>query len=465
MAGEAQKAPPKRITLDELFSSAVALHQKNDFEGAAKLYRLYLAKAPGHARGWTNLGSLLRKQGRYEASVAAHRRALALNPELENAKNNLANALVDLGQYAEAIRLREELLAQAPKDRKRIRDLAIALRGDWQHQRVIDMIDAAEAEAPFGEDGELGLQRALSHLTLGNYAEGFADFEYRYFGTEVSLPKEVPWPRWQGEDLSGKRLLILPEQGFGDAILMARFIPKLAEMGAEVSMVVKPPLQRLFEGLQGVKRLISHARKTDEFDYYTPNMSLPHLVGMDDGAIPPLPAFNIPGPSRRRARNIVGPFDGMLKVGIVWTGSLTYKANHRRSTTPESFLPLCGVPGVQLFSLYKGEDHERFLNSGMAGLIVDACGDDADFADSAAIIDEMDLMITTDTAVVHIAASLGKPVWNMLNHEGFWLYGQEETTPWYPSMRIFRQKEAGDWSNVIMTVEQELREYQKTRGQ
>jgi hypothetical protein len=194
-------------------------------------------------------------------------------------------------------------------------------------------------------------------------------------------------------------------------------------------------------------------------------MSLPHLVGTPkDGSPPPAPRLTIPGDSRERARQIVAAFRERFRIGVVWTGSLTYKSNNRRSVSPESFLGLARIPGVQLFSLYKGDAHGDFLASGMNGLIVDACGKDRDFADSAAIIDEMDLMITTDTAVVHIAASLGKPVWNLLSHESFWLYGLGETTPWYPSMRLFRQDRQGDWEELFARVEEELRSHLVERG-
>jgi len=153
-----------------------------------------------------------------------------------------------------------------------------------------------------------------------------------------------------------------------------------------------------------------------------------------------------------------------FRRAVVWTGSITCSSNNRRSTTPESFLGLAGVPGVQLFSLYKGHYHDDFLKSGMAGLIVDACATDRDFADTAALIERMDLMITTDTAVVHLAASLGKPVWNLLSREGYWLYGHGETTPWYPSMRLFRKKPDGDWDELFGRVEGELRRHLRELG-
>ena len=464
---ETQTAPEKpaaQLTLKQAFEQAVAMHRDGELEKAAVLYRLCLQNNPMSSTAWTNYGALLRRQSKYAEACAAHRKALEIKPDLVNARSNLANALCDLGEADEAVEIRRKLIEEFPEEVLRVRDLAIALRGNWGNQEAVDVIDALEAEGRMDENCQL--QRSLAHLMLGNYVEGFRDFEARYSGDEVSLPEDAPWPRWMGEPIDGKSLLILPEQGFGDAILMSRFIPKLKEMGAKkISMVVKKPLQRLFGRIEGLDEMLAGASKSAEFDCYTPNMSLPHLVGMGEGGTPPpLPRLHIPEDSRQRATKLVKPFEKRFKIGIVWTGSLTYRANHRRSTTPENFIGLAQVPGVQLFSLYKGDAHEDFVSSGMAGLIVDACGSDRDFADTAAIIEEMDLMITTDTAVVHVAASLGKPIWNMLTYEGFWLYGAGDTTPWYPSMRLFRQRSSGDWPELFDRVETELRSHLEARS-
>lgn len=439
-----------------LFTRAVDLHRLGRLTEAEPLYRQYLALAPDHAQAWTNWGALLRKTGRFAAAIAAHRRALEIEPGLDSALINLGNALSDHGEHAAALDIRADLLARTPQDSGRLRDLCVALRGLGRHAEVLERVDAAEAagRAP----GEVLLQRGLSRLMLGDYAGGFADFEHRYAGDEVALPTNSPWPRWQGEDLAGKRIAVLPEQGFGDAIVTARFLPGLKARGAHVTLAVKPPLQRLFAELDGVDVQVPGVKANQQFDYYTPNMSLPHFVGLGDG-IPPCPRLFVPVESRARAAAKVAPFARRFKIGVVWTGSLTYKANHRRSVEPEAFIDLAQMPGVQLFSLYKGDALAAFHQSGLAGLIVDACGDDRDFADTAALIEAMDLMITTDTAVVHVAASLGKPVWNLLSYEGFWLYGLGETTPWYPTMRLWRQSRGGEWPEVFARVQAALAQH------
>jgi hypothetical protein len=447
---------PAKPTTQSLFAEALARHEAGDFPAAEALYRRFLARKPDHAGAWTNLGAVLRSRGRLGPAIAAHRRAIEIEPRMTTARSNLATALRHHGDIAEAVALRTALLAEAPDDWIRIRDLAHIYRAARRDADAIRLIDAAEARLGPNETGQL--ERGLARLMLGDYAAGFRDYESRYAGGEVALPEGAPWPRWTGQPIDGKRLLVMPEQGFGDAILMARFLPRLKEMGADVTLIAKPPLQRLFAGLEGVDRLVSGVKRSDAFDFYTPNMSLPHLVGMPGGAPPPPPRLTLPDDSVARARRLVAPFRDRFRIGILWTGSLTYRGNHRRSTRPESFLRLAEVPGVQLFSLYKGDAHDAFLDSGMAGLVVDACGADRDFADSAAVIAEMDLMITTDSAVVHVAASLGKPVWNLLAWEGYWLYGEAETTPWYPSMRLFRQPRPGDWEALFARVETALRD-------
>lgn len=445
----------KSMTLKEVFQRAVKLHLDGNLDEAAGLYRICLAKAPDDADTWSKYGSLLRRQMKLTASLAAHRRAMELDPAQLAVRANHANTLWDIGAFEDALEEYRHLVADYPDNIELFRSLAAVMRCCWLNAEAIALVN--DTEERLGPDAQLQIQRALAHLMLGNYRQGFADYEARFGTREASLPSNTPWPQWQGEDLKGKRIVILPEQGLGDTIVIARFLPRLKALGAEVCLMVRKPLLRLFEQLAGVDELRTALKKADVFDYYTLAMSLPHLAGFADEGVPPAPRLAIPDDSRHRAQRITAPFRTRFRIGIVWTGAPSYRNNHRRSTRLENFLCLARVPGVQLFSLYKGEDYESFVSSGLAGVILDACGNDRDLADTAAVIDEMDLMITTDTAVVHVAASLGKPVWNLLPYEGYWLYGAGETTPWYPSMRLFRQRASGDWDEVFERVELALR--------
>lgn len=445
-------------TLSESFNQAAKLQSDGKLDEAAVLYRKVMATEPDNWRAFTNYGALMRKQERFAEAVAAQRRALNMRPDSQSVLNNLGNALLATGQFDDCLAVRTRLYEHEPLNPKWIRDYTMVLRLMGRHEEVIEIIDRAEEQLGLEGLSEARLQRGMSLLTLGRYKRGLVDFEARYLSEEVDLPENMPWPRWQGEDIAGKRILVVPEQGLGDAILMCRFLPRLKALGPEVVMLLRKPVFRLLEHVEGPDHVVMAARRKMRASYYIPNMSLPNLVGMDPGDLPPpAPKLTIPEDSRARARERVGPYKDYFKIGIVWNGLASYRGNNRRSTELGNFLRFVGVPGVQLFSLYKGEAHGELADSGAAGLIIDACGDDRDFADAAAIIDELDLCITTDTGVVHVAASLGKPVWNMLSYEGFWLYGTEETTPWYPSMRIFRQPKPNDWDSVFERVEAELR--------
>jgi len=442
-------------TEEKILRLATKLHLEGNLKEAASAYRNYLAKEPNNADAWSNYAVLLRKQCKHLASIGVHKRALELAPDNISILSHYANTLSDNGNYIESIEIKRRILAKDPDNVEQIRTLAAAMRGCWLNQDVIDFID--EAEGRLGSEPEFHLQRALAHLMLGNFRRGFADFESRFECTEINLPDRIPWPRWSGQKLAGKSIVVIPEQGLGDTILVSRFLPFLKAQGPRIYMVVKQPLRRLFSKLDGLDEMRDAVTIDEHFDYYIPVMSLPHWVNIRDDDLPPPPRLFIPADSRKRAQSIISPFKNRFRIGVVWTGSKNYNANHHRSVQPECFVGLAKLPGVQLFSLHKGDVEKEFTRSGMAGLIVDSCKGDRDLADTAALIDNLDLLITTDTAVVHIAAAMGKPVWNLLAHESFWAYGAGETTPWYPSMRLFRQRIQGDWEELFQRVEVELR--------
>ncbi len=447
-----QRTPEQK----SLFNQAIEFHKNDRRPEALEAYRLYLSQVPLDYQAWGNLGVLLRKMGKFAGAIAAHLRALELDPKNHTVRNNLINALVSEGEYDRAIAECAVILKDKPKDPEAFRLRLVALRCQGHHEQVLAELQAWEKLHGFHEKNRI--QSALCRLTLGDYKGGFADFECRFAGGEVALPQNAPWPRWTGEDLKGKKIAVLPEQGMGDMIFMSRFLPSLKALGGEVHLLVKPPLLRFMQAVEGPDQVRGEIGMTEHFDYYTPIISLPHFLGFEGPQPPPAIRVNIPDDSRTRARRIVEPFRNRFRIGIVWTGSLTYPSNHKRSCSPEDFLGIARIPGVQLFSLYKGGAYEDFIKGGMAGIIVDACGDDRDLADAAAVIDEMDMLITTDTGVVHIAGTLGKENWNMLSAEGFWLYGLGDTTQWYPNMRIYRKDQDDLWPPVFASIEADLRQ-------
>jgi hypothetical protein len=339
--------------------------------------------------------------------------------------------------------------------------LAVTLRALGRCEDAAAM--AAEGLARWPGDAELRLQRALALLQTGAYGPGFAAFGARWEIGEIARPTP-PAPWWEGEDIRGKRLSVLPEQGFGDTLLMARLIAPLKERtGAQVLLTCRPPLARLMRGLPGCDALLAPDVPAPRVDAAVMMMELPRLLSLSIDSIPPAPPLHIPADARARAARIAAPFKERLKVGVMWAGSVTYRGDHKRSVEVTRFLPLAAIPGVQLFSLYKGPLLAQFRASSASAIIIDASGDETDFADCAAMIERLDLVISVDSAAAHLAASLGAETWNLLAAAPYWIYGAggdgtgEDGTPWHPSMRLFRQETPGDWDGVFAKVEAALR--------
>ena len=426
---------------------ATEAHQGGDLDTARTVYAAYLAQVPGDALAWSNLGALHRTEKRYDQARRAHERALALAPESDPIAQNAANVFSDIGAYDRSIALRRRLLAARPDDPVQLGLIGRCLRGQGRYREAIDWLATALEAHP--EEPELHMQMAFAQLAAGDYARGFEHYRWRWQAGELA-PRTLDLPEWQGEPLDGRTILVLPEQGFGDAILFARFLPRLKALGARVVMPVKRPLMRLFTGLPGVDSL-SPAGETP--DVYVNMMDLALLHFRDSDTVPPPPPLHVPDDSDARARRILQPLRGPLKVGVVWTGSVTYKGNAFRSFSHTDYLPLADIAGVQLVSLYKGPELVPYRADGSDAFLVDAGATERDFADTAAMMRHLDLVITSDTATAHLAGTLGVPTWCVLHWDPFWVWGHEgETTPWYPGMRLFRQTVPMDWAGVMAEV-------------
>ncbi len=443
-----------RFDLHAEVARAKALYKSGDHAGAAATFRACIVVAPDQAALWSHLASVLRKQRHFAASLTSHRRALELDPANRVMRRHYANALCDAGAYAEAIEVRRALLEDAPDDPVSLGQLCEALHCNRMQAEVVSLLDQAETVAPLDE--KLILQRAIANLAMGNWARGFAEFESRYFNKSFVRDGHIRWQQWRGEDLQGKSILVLPEQGFGDAIFSARFFGALKAQGANVTVVASAPTERLLQSLDTVDVVRRRVDKHDRFDRYSYAMSIPHRLGFDGTNVPPPPTFAIPASALKRAKAITHRHRDRFNIGMVWTGSSGNPINIARATTPDRFLRFADLKGVQLFSLYKGDQIGELEATGTAGIILNACQQDADFAETAGVIAQMDLVITTDTAVAHLAGALGKPTWVLLSHQGFWYFGYGDTTPWYPSMRLYHQTAHRDWDGVFDRVQRDL---------
>ncbi len=441
-------------TLNDLANAALETHQKGDLDEAIKLYRVYLSRNPTDAMFWSNLGALFRSRKNYDLAAVCQQRALHLKPDSPSVINNAANAFYDAGLGEKALDLRRQALKIEPGKAENYATLAKYLRGLGRHSEAEAELHKALRVHP--EDAELHIQLAFAQLCLGNYPEGFKNFHWRWQGDEIS-PPDFAIPQWQGEDLQGKTILVTPEQGFGDTILMARFFAPLKALGCTVKFACKPPLRRLFANIPGIDQFAEGRDAIDSSDYWTPMMDLPRYLGITLNTVPPPAPLTIPQDSVDRAHYIMAPFNKMFKLGILWSGSVTYRANHKRSFGHQQFLKLADIKGLQMISLYKGPLTEAFHADGTSCVILDGASQDRDFADSAALIKELDLVVTMDSAIAHVAGSLGAPVWDLLHSEAYWLYEPfDDHTPWYPSMRLLRQREAGNWDAVFTQLHTEI---------
>lgn len=433
---------------------AINLHRTGDLKSAQEIYAQYLAARPQDAGMLSNLGVLQRSLGRHDKALLLQNRAASINPDDIGIKTNRANILSDLGQYDASIALRQEMLTDDPDHLDHLAMVGRCLRGKGDYAAAISHLRAALQRHP--TDPEIRMQLAFALLGQGDYAEAFDVYRARWQAGELAQ-RDLNFPEWSGQSLAEKTIVVLPEQGFGDAVLFMRFLPALKATGAHVKVCAEGPVLPLFHDLEGVDELTNLNSDNVQGDYWINMMDLALLHFQGSSYIPPPARLSIPDDAHERAKDLTRPFVDDFKVGVVWSGSETYKANAFRSFHHSEFLPLASIDGLRLFSLYKGSGLDEFRADGTSALIIDAAGSDRNFGDCAATMMQMDLIITSDTATAHIAGSLGLPTWVLLHWDPFWVWRHSgETTPWYPTVKLFRQEFPLDWSGVIGRVRDEL---------
>ena len=315
------------------------------------------------------------------------------------------------------------------------------------------LLDLALGRNPDHADAHLS--RAMLYLEQGNFAFGFAEYEWRWQCNDFP-GREIVGTEWRGEDLAGKTILVHAEQGLGDTIQFARFVPMLLARGASILFYAQPELVPVLETLEGDVRIIPAETAVPNYDYYVAVMSLPYHLGIMAEAIPAeIPYLSAPKTVPDRLEEILPPESRHLRVGLTWAGRPTHADDRHRSCPLEALLPLARVPGVALYALQKEmrEEDKPFLTR-----IKDLSPHLDDFGVTAAALSRLDLIVAVDTATAHLAGALGRPVMLMLAHraEWRWALGQEDS-PWYPTMRLVRQPTPGDWETVVSRIADSLK--------
>jgi len=419
--------------------------RRGAFAEAAAVLSAALELAPETAEAWLRLGEMHRREGCTNAAVGCYARGLEQVPGRVDLTIGLANAFTDAGRFDDAVAALSALADTHPDVPEYQFGCAHALHRAGRTAdalAVLDKIVDKDPDAPMPR-----FSRSMMHLSLGHYAEGWRDYDMRH-AADLDF-RQTGLPLWDGAPAPGKRLLVVPEGGNGDIVWAARFLPAIRPMFASVHVALPPALLAVLadiEGADGVCRIDA----SDGFDLYCPILSLAARLRVSDPAAYPAARLT-QAPDDDRQSRLLARAGNKMRVGIIWSGSETYSENRHRAAPLEAFLPLVENPDVQLFSLQKGQQQAVLREAGLGDLIIDA--DDFDFAETAALVQALDLVIMTDSAVAHIAGSLGAPVWVLLDCTPFWLFGQEgETSPWYPSMRLFRQSRPGDWQGLMVEV-------------
>lgn len=444
-----------------LFALGAALHRQGRIDDAVRAYGRAIVFDPRFADAYANLGVAFRAQGKSEAAEACAARAIALQPDRANFHSNLGNAFRDQGRYEEAAAALQQALRLAPDAPEILYNFGLVLRDMGRLDTALSCFDAVLKSRP--DHAECRYDRALALLQAGDLKRGFAEYEARW-KLRRNPPRAFDRPRWNGQAMAGKTLLVHAEAGFGDAIQFARFAA-LAKKKSGASLVLECPaeLARLMETIEAVDRIAIRGGPLPAFDTHIPMMSLPALMETAAATIPASVPY-LGGPEIR-AVALPDFAPGALKVGIVWAGSSTARADRHRSCPFVHFLDLAHVPGVVLYGLQGGEAAGDVRKHAAEPLVFETGPLLADYADMASAIVQLDLVVSVDATCAHLAGALGKPVWTLLPDVADWRWtARGQKSPWYPSMRLFSQKTRGDWGGLMAEVAAELRTFAGNRA-
>lgn len=412
--------------LEAWYSLGNALKDQRKYDESMAALQSALTLRPTYAEAWNSMAALHHERADYKAALAAVRRAIELKPHFAEAYANLGSTLKDQGNLDGAIAAYEKAIALQP-DNPRI---------EWN--------------------------LALVLLLKGGYERGWRLFESRPNAELYRFDR----PRWDGAPLNGRTVLVCLEQGFGDVIQFVRFVPRLVQLGGRVVALGRPPLRRLLEGQCGISQFVGIDEPLPPFDCYTMLLSLAglfHVSTSTPSATTPYLQLDVSLLERWRSR--VGRAGQLLRVGLVWAGNPDHSNDRNRSVPLRSIAEHLAVTSVQYYSLQKEANGADIASRGSALEMIDLTGQINDFADTAALISNLDLVIACDTSVAHLAGAIGKPVWILLPFapDWRWMLGRSDSV-WYPSARLFRQTAPGNWSTPLAEISKELSDLVRQRA-
>ena len=412
---------------------------------------------PRHAAALNMLGVLRQDAGKLGEAEEMFRRAVTADPAYVEARINLGAVLSRQRRSAEALTLAEETLTLAPQSADAVNNRGTLWELEADFDQALAWYERAVALDPQHPDANFNRGRLLLHLE--RWAEGWEGYEWRLKNKRQKRAffRSV---MWDGSPLDGKTLLLHAEQGLGDTIQFCRYAPLMAERGARIVLAVQPPLRRLLSDLPGVASCHDVGGAVPPFDFLLPLASLPRLFHTTRATIPATRGYlRAPEEAVARWRDRIGPAGADLRVGIAWGGNPEQSNDRNRSAPLAAFRPLLEVPGVRFYNLQVGPRAAEIAEQGLADRIGDLSPHLADFTETAAAMTVLDLMITVETSVSHMAGAVGRPSWVALTFLPDWRYHRSGAeNPWYASQRLFRQPQRGDWTSVMAEIEVALRQ-------
>jgi len=406
-----------------LYNLGTALHGKNSIDDAASYYQKALQLNPNIVGAYYNLGTILQNKNQLDEAVLCFQKAIQLNPQSIDPYISTGNVLQAKGLIGEAISYFQKALLLSPDNAYANYNLSLAL------------------------------------LQSGNFREGWEKYEWRREIEGLSyLQTNFTQPVWDGSDMRGGTVLLLGEQGFGDIIQFIRYVPFVVQRNARVIVCCHKELKSLIQNVDGIQEVITYGDQLPEFDVYVPILSLPFIfLPMTEDIPANIPYLNVDPFLKEKWRKIIQSGPDNLKVGLVWSGN-TRNVNLRyKSCLLNEFAPLAKPGAAAFYSLQKGAAAAQAKNPPPGMTLFDYTEEINDFSDTAAFITKLDLIISVDTAVAHLAGALGKPVWTLLPYAADWRWMlNRKDSPWYPSMKLFRQNSPGDWDPLIDLVGKEL---------
>jgi tetratricopeptide (TPR) repeat protein len=447
---------PAAAALQAKLNQGIALHRQGKLADAERCYGEILQRQPKHFDALHLLGVIARQTRRTERGVELIKRAIGLKPNIAQAHNNLGNALRDLKRPAEALASYDRAIALEP-------DLAVAHSN--RGAVLMDLKCLTEALASYDkaialkpDDAEINWKQSLCLLVMGHFEQGLRQYEWRKKRDVPIGARSYPQPVWLGEqNIAGKTLFIYWEQGLGDTIQFCRYAKHVEGRGAKVIVSVQQPLCRLLKQISPTIRVLRPNEEPTDFDYHCPLLSLPLALGTTLETIPRERQYLKSDEELRSIWSARLPPKTKPRIGVVWSGGTAHTNLFYRSMELQQFLPIFG-PDAEWICLQKEISEKDFAILRQFGRVAFFGGDLRDFSDTAALLDLMDLVITIDTSVAHLAGAMGKPVWILLDYNSDWRWLLDrDDSPWYPSVKLFRQQQIGNWATATDQVKNELR--------